>query len=893
MKSLFLRVPAPVALLLILLAAPGTGHAARAQAPASEQRTFAPLTSDGPVPAALAVAVTLSFTGATLADAVSAIAKAAGVSLTFDPTLPGLDRRVSATFTRRAAASAIIELLDGTGIQAMASSTGQIVLVARPASRRAGVIEGRVRDATTRTPLGGARVELVGTRFATVTSDRGFFALRGVPVGDYTARISRLGFQPTLVSRLRLGADVDVPALDVPLELAPIALAAVVVTPGYFGMMESGLAAPQTMSRARIETVPQIGEDIYRAVNRLPGVTSTDFSADFYVRGGSGRELYVTLDGLELVEPFHLKDLGGGLSIIDSRAMGGVELITGGFSAEYGDRLTGVFGMRSLDPTTDRSRTSLGLSVMNARLMSQGQFGGGRGGWLVSARRGYLDLALKLANAADSLEPRYYDLFAKAQYDLGRAGRIAIHALDAGDALTYLDTPDPSIRSRYRSSYGWATWSGPVGSRLRQQTVASVGRLSWQRDGEAADRGTPTVLVDDNRSLVTGGVRQDWSLSLTDRALVKFGADVKRGTADYDYFSRVRRRTVETSPSPTVVYLWDTTAINTSPAGTYLGAYVAPRLRPLSSVTVEVGLRYDRSSHTGDEVVSPRINLAWQPRLGTTLRGAWGKYAQSQALSGLQALDGVDEFSGAERAEHRVIGLDQSLPKGMLARAELYERRLSDPRARFVSAGPSYEVFPEINWDRVRIAPTSGLARGTELLLSRDVGGRTDWSVSYALASASDRIDGRDIPRATDQRHTLAADWAFRPTSNRWRFSVAGVWHSGWPYTPAIVMLDTLENTPTSFSVLPTWVPGELNSERLPAYRRVDARYTRYLDTRNGRVSLFLEVYNLLDIHNRRGYHTNLSVDRQRRVTFNRGKEDWIPRLPTFGITYEFGGAGR
>jgi len=200
-------------------------------------------------------------------------------------------------------------------------------------------------------------------------------------------------------------------------------------------------------------------------------------------------------------------------------------------------------------------------------------------------------------------------------------------------------------------------------------------------------------------------------------------------------------------------------------------------------------------------------------------------------------------------------------------------------------------MFPEINWDRVRIDPERGLARGIELLLARDEARRIDWSVAYALASVTDHVDGRDIPRATDQRHTVTADWSYRPTSNKWRLSVAGVWHSGWPYTPQVVSLDTTANTPTTFGIFPSWKPGELNSERVPSYRRVDARWTRFFDTRDGRVSLFAEVYNLFGIHNRRGYSKNVSIDPQRRqVTFVRANEDWIPRLPTVGITWEFGG---
>jgi hypothetical protein len=156
----------------------------------------------------------------------------------------------------------------------------------------------------------------------------------------------------------------------------------------------------------------------------------------------------------------------------------------------------------------------------------------------------------------------------------------------------------------------------------------------------------------------------------------------------------------------------------------------------------------------------------------------------------------------------------------------------------------------------------------------------------------TDRIDGRNVPRNTDQRHTVTGDWAYR--SKKWRLSIATVWHSGWPYTPEVLIVDTLANTPNRFDIETTSVPGDLNSGRLTWYRRVDARWTRFIDTRNGRVALFLEAYNLFDSRNQRGYSSSLFIDgRNRRVFVGREDATWIPRLPTFGITWEFGSGAR
>ena len=749
------------------------------------------------------------------------------------------------------------------------------------AARATAAVSGTVSDSVAETPIAGARVELLGTQYYAYVRPDGSFSMGNVPHGVYTLRVLRMGYEPLTLKAFRIPEDLARGRLQLSMHRMMLALSDIVVTPGYFGLLEPGLATPQALTKEQLRTIPQIGEDIYRAVARLPGVSADDFSAKFNVRGGSGDELYVTLDGLELVEPFHLRDVGGAFSIVDIQSLGTASLTTGGFSSEYGDRLTGVFSMQTSDPQTDRMRTSLGLSVMNARLTSQGGFAGGKGGWLVSMRPGYLDVALKLTSVRDSIRPRYYDLFAKAQYDLGGAGRVALHVLRASDTFRYLQTDDPNIASDYTSDYAWLTWEDRFGSRLKESTVLSTGLLNWRRDGDNSDNGLLKALVRDHRSLDRVGLRQDWTLDMSPNVMLKWGVDAKHEAAAYDYYSTVRD-TKSTGSSPV-----DTTAIVTSPRTNRLALYVAPRVRLLPSLTVEVGARLDRNSILDESIVSPRLNVSWEPREGTTVRGAWGHYSQSQQLFSLQVQDGVSEFARAEHAEQRILGVEQALPYGVTARVEAYDRHTTNARPLYTNSSAELWTFPEIMWDRIRVDRTESRDRGVELQVGRSVGGAMDWSLGYALASSNDVVDGLTVPRALDQRHAFHGDWSLRPASNAWRLSVGGVWHSGWPYTPTRLVLDTLANTPSQFVLQANRSVGKLNSARLPNYRRVDARFTRYFDTGRGRVSAFAEVYNLLGTKNVRGLWKHIEAN-GRNVQVVTGEVDQWPRLPLVGLTWEF-----
>jgi hypothetical protein len=101
------------------------------------------------------------------------------------------------------------------------------------------------------------------------------------------------------------------------------------------------------------------------------------------------------------------------------------------------------------------------------------------------------------------------------------------------------------------------------------------------------------------------------------------------------------------------------------------------------------------------------------------------------------------------------------------------------------------------------------------------------------------------------------------------------------------VTFDTLVNDGQQLTIFVQSKPGAVNSERLPEYRRVDIRATRYFDLSHGRLSLFAELFNLFNSANPRGYHYNLNNDAGR-YSVVRAYATQLPRIPAAGITWEF-----
>jgi len=824
------------------------------------------------------------------------LSRRSGVPIAFSPALLPGNRMVGCSCGSVSVRQALDTLLLGTGLRyhetpqrvVVASPAAAPGVPARPRAPQVGVLLGVVQSASDSQPVTGAQVRVVGAPGEVRSDAQGRFRL-GLRGGDeYRLLVRAMGFAPREVRGPGLEPG-DSAAAVVLLEPAGITLAEVVVTPSSYAILDPDVGGShQSLTREEVDEQPHLGEDVYRAIGRLPGIVAHDITVRPTIRGSQAEEVLQTLDGIELHEPYHLKDIGGALSVVDVEAIAGVDLSTGGFTAEYGDALAGVLAMRSATPPPGRSSTTLGASLMYLTFLSQGGFAGGRGTWLTSARRGYMDIVLKLMGETEQISPRYYDAFGKVQYQLGASHLISGHLLHAGDSFSMTEDDHTEVDSRWGSSYAWLSWRAAVTGGLSVETIASASRVTRHRSGSDlyGERGFQDLAVEDHAAFESYGLKQDWSLLVSERLLSRWGVELKSASASYDYYRWRRELVANFTDFAAPAWSWrnDSLAVLTRPSGGEIGAYLTSRLRLAGRLTAEFGARFDRQSYTGESAVSPRANAALDLAPRTTVRAAWGFYRQAQDLRRLDVAFGDTIFDPAQRAEHRIVGLSHVLGNGADVRIEAYERRVARPWPEYRDLVPNLTdvVQEEYASEVVRLAPTRRVARGVEVLVRRPAGEHLAWSASFAISSASDLIGGVWVPAERDQQHTIRLDAAYAP-SPRWSFAASWNYHSGWPYTEALFRLRRLVNGDLAADRY--W--GPLNAERLPSYHRLDVRVMRRFPVRRGALSVFLDVFNLYGRRNAESYKVNVWVADGRLQTF-RHIVEMIGVLPNIGVRWEF-----
>ena len=313
---------------------------------------------------------------------------------------------------------------------------------------QAGRIRGRTVDAGTRQPLSEVAVSVLDSGLETVTDDDGAFSVADVRVGLHRVLAIATGYEPVILHDVVVRAN-RVTTVTIELDIAlPAVRERVDVTADYFSAPEERNVSTVNFGFEEIRRSPGSAGDVSRLLHALPGVSaSSDQRNDLIVRGGRPLENLTIVDNVEVPNINHFPAQGasgGAVGILNVDLISDVSFSAGGFSAEHGDRLSSVMVVTQREGNRSEFDGEVSMSMSGTGLVLEGPLGAGRGSWIVSARRSYLEL-LADAIGTGGVVPKYSNLQAKATYDVGSSHRVSLLGIGGFDAIEFPADDDDDV----------------------------------------------------------------------------------------------------------------------------------------------------------------------------------------------------------------------------------------------------------------------------------------------------------------------------------------------------------------------------------------------------------------------------------------------------------------
>lgn len=197
-----------------------------------------------------------------------------------------------------------------------------------------GKIAGRVVDGSTKEPLIGANVLVLGTSLGAATDLDGKFAILNVQPGVYTVRASTVGFQPEESKNNRVSIDLTT-EVDFELNESAITTEAVVITAQRPLVQKDMTSSTAVVDNTEIQALPVTS---FQDVLNLQAGIYTDRNGTLHSRGGRGGEVTYMIDGVPVTDSYD----GSTVVDVNKNSIQEMQLVTGAFNAEYGQAMSGI-----------------------------------------------------------------------------------------------------------------------------------------------------------------------------------------------------------------------------------------------------------------------------------------------------------------------------------------------------------------------------------------------------------------------------------------------------------------------------------------------------------------------------------------------------------------------
>lgn len=709
-------------------------------------------------------------------------------------------------------------------------------------------LSGSVMDGKSGEELIGASVYVKDTQQGAMTNVYGFYSIT-LPAGAYQVQYSFIGYEAQAFE-IELNDNIKKDVEIFPSSIT-IGIAEVEAENEAIQNIESVEMSKVKMSMESIKKIPAfMGEvDVIKAIQLLPGVqTVGEGTTGFYVRGGAVDQNLILLDEAPVYNASHML---GFFSVFNSDAIKDVQLYKGGIPARYGGRLSSVLDIRMKEGNNKKFHATGGVGTVSSRLTLESPFLKDKGSFLVSGRRTYADIFLKLSQdeAIRDTKLYFYDLNLKANYRISDDDRVFISGYFGRDVTGFADL----FRIEWGNTTGTVRWNHIYNEKLFSNITfvySDFDYLLAQEDSQFGFRWDSYI-----KDLT---LKADYNYFLNPNNTLRFGAMATRHELDPGH----ARGTGDDA-------LLGDLRIPISNAMEY-GVYFSNEQSITDDLTAIYGIRYSAFHNIGegthwnydadynplDSIVYGKNEVYnrynnWEPRLGlnyrlnavSSVKASYNRTTQylhlasnSTSSSPLDIWFSSGPNIKPQLADQVAAGYFRNFRDNTLeASAEVYYK---DMRNAIDFKDHAALLLNEHLDGELRFGDAR--AYGLELMVRKQEG-RLTGLVSYTLSRSEKNIP--DIhtdwyPTKYDQTHDISALLAF-DLNEKW--SVA----ANWVYTTGAAV-----TMPTGrFEYLGEIVPvySDRNGARMPNYHRMDLSATwRLNDQVNKRWNgeLVFSVYN-------------------------------------------------
>ncbi len=466
-----------------------------------------------------------------------------------------------------------------------------------------------------------------------------------------------------------------------------------------------------------VKMLPGAIEDVMRSLKSLPGVTApNDFTSQLIVRGSGPDENLIVMDDVEIFNPYRLYGL---VSMFNPETLQDITLVTGGFPAKYGDRLSAVLDVNNKEGIRDRPFSMItNVNIASANLIAQGKnLFNIPGSWIVSSRRTYYDLILgPFAKKAglitdDSSLPNFKDLQFKFAFGPFQESKFLINGVFSSDGVDVIpgsdrSSPDSVVAKDVTvNNVLSASWLFLPNSNFLSKTT-----ISWYKNsGDNNFEGDILDPLIDKEGLTPGqrdslkaigallGFKFDSKYNFRKYSIVnkstlfvgknyyEFGAGLDLIRTDLTYTLNLDENFKNYIRSlPNSQGILDDFNIQ-GKDNLRASVYGQGRFKAGDKIYYQPSLRVDYYSFLNKTYLSPRFNMGYAIDGVTTIRSSVGLYYQSPGYEKLVDSQTFYDLTGsagdnlkAERSVHFVLGIDRWLNNEWNAKVEGYYKKFDD-----------------------------------------------------------------------------------------------------------------------------------------------------------------------------------------------------------------------